>query len=159
MINENALSFKNVFFKYTLDTMNEGICSPKLVMQIIYIILLLLQIRNTIIYGSYLSGFFTLIGLLFWIYINLLYQTKLCGVESPLGNSIRIHELFFILIKWIPLLLFILVLYIASSWLATSMTLIKPVSTKFTKGFTKEFNKKTNKKDEDIDNNIYNDSN
>ena len=48
-------------------------------------------------------------------------------------------------------LLFIFVLYIASSWLATSMTIIKPVTKKFTEGFTKEFNKKTNKKDEDID--------
>ena len=126
-MNEVFANIKDVYFKYTLDTVEDknSICISKIVLQIIYIIIILHQIRTTFINKTWKNGIIMLVLLLVWIYINLSYQSKLCSISGNLGSTIRIYELIFILMRWAPYFILLFIIYIVLHWTTSNMSFIK----------------------------------
>ena len=142
---DEALSMRNVLFKYTLDTLDKPICTPKLVLQIIYIILLLVYINMVILSGTYKEGFIPLIGILGWMYINLLYQSKICNISGDLGHRIRVHELLNIMFQYIPyilLLIFLLTISYIADKTSKLAEIARPLTDAIKESFLLQFLKK-----------------
>lgn len=135
---DEALSIKNVLFKYTLDALNKPICTPKLVLQIIYIILLLVYINMIILSGAYKKGFIPLIGILAWMYINLLYQSKICNISGDLGYRIRVHELLNIMFQYIPYIL-VLIFLLTISYIADKTNKLAGIAQPFIDAIKESF--------------------
>jgi hypothetical protein len=71
------------------------------------------------------------------MYINLSYQTKLCIIPGDIGNSIRIHQLFLMIISWIPYLFILYMFYYTSSLFASMKDTFNPFINNFFISFSK----------------------
>ena len=141
------LSLKKVFFDSRMGSgaINDtDFCTPKLVLQVIYIILLIFHVRSTVLSGSYRSGFITLLLIFIWIYINLLYQTKLCNIAGEIGNSIRMHELFYIIMQYMPYIIILCCIYSMGSAALMATSFVGPLTGSVKKGFVTKFKKENN---------------